>query len=70
MAIVDPMRVRIAVAMFITVAVLGIALAAMAITDSPVPGWIAAGSVLAWMIGRLLIWGIGGADDEDLDLDL
>jgi hypothetical protein len=41
--------------MFAVVAVLAVALALMAITDSPIPGWIAVGSLFAWMVGRLML---------------
>jgi protein-S-isoprenylcysteine O-methyltransferase Ste14 len=49
------MRLRIAVTMFVVVGVLAVALASMAFTDSPIPGWIAVGAVLAWGIGRTLL---------------
>jgi hypothetical protein len=64
------MRVRIAVAMFAVVALLAVSLALMAVTGSAVPGWIAVGSLFAWMVGRLMLtFGPGGSDD-DLDVDL
>jgi hypothetical protein len=59
--------------MFGAVAVLVVALVVMALTDSPIPGWIAVGSLVLWGIGRLLLMGVGalgGDDDGDFDLDV
>jgi hypothetical protein len=56
--------------MFITVGVLALALAAMAITDSAIPGWIAAVAVFAWMVGRIVLWTGGPGPGDDLDVDL
>jgi hypothetical protein len=64
------MRVRVAVVSFAVVALLAVALALMAITNSPVPGWIAVGSLFAWMVGRLMLTFGPEASDDDLDADL
>jgi hypothetical protein len=63
---------RVAVVMFVAVAVLAIALAAMALTDSAAPGWIAVVALAVWGIGRFILMGLldFDHDDDDLDLDL
>ena len=61
-------RVRVSIGMFLVVALLAIALGLMAVTESPVPGWVAVACLFLWMVGRVIL-GVGGPSDDNVDAD-